>query len=140
MGNHTSAASVYTRSHPCPVAAFGVERPPIGAMGCGSSTVAVQGEVDMEGKARNGIVNLDVGKTDQVFKIILKCNSLQHLPPELQKFVFLTELDVSQNALTTLPPSLLSLERLSLLDISENKLKELPADIGKLSALKQIEG
>jgi len=84
------------------------------------------------------------------------------IPPEIQRFINLTELNLSGNpylcitahicslkaltklnlseiVLTQLPNHLLELPRLTNLDISKNKLTALPSEIGNLASLKELD-
>uniref|UniRef100_Q7KRY7-6 Isoform G of Protein lap4 n=1 Tax=Drosophila melanogaster TaxID=7227 RepID=Q7KRY7-6 len=77
-------------------------------------------------------------------KLGLSDNEIGRLPPDIQNFENLVELDVSRNdipdmSLTTLPADFGSLTQLESLELRENLLKHLPETISQLTKLKRLD-
>ena len=74
----------------------------------------------------------------QKTSINLQFSNLILLPPEIGKFINLTELNLYNNQLAMLPESLGNLINLTELDLSKNQLAMLPESFGKLINLTEL--
>ncbi len=69
--------------------------------------------------------------------LLVSGNKLKSLPPEIQYYKNLVEIDLSHNNLETFPENVLLLKKLEILKINHNKFVFVP-DLSNLTKLKQI--
>jgi Leucine-rich repeat (LRR) protein len=80
----------------------------------------------------------ELGKLQQLKRIILTNNQLKSLPPEIEKLTQLGTLVLSNNLFSSLPPVVVKLNNLNNLFISYNRLSSLPKEIGNLQNLAML--
>ncbi|ORY93241.1 hypothetical protein BCR43DRAFT_507662 [Syncephalastrum racemosum] len=72
-------------------------------------------------------------------ELVLYCQSLTWLHPNLSLLSQLQKLDLSGNYLTQLPDAIGSLQRLEVLHLQHNQLRSLPDTLGYLTHLKELD-
>ena len=81
----------------------------------------------------------EIGKLDQLEKLVIASNELPELPDAIYDLINLTELDLSNNKLEDLSPKVAQLRRLKKLNVTMNALIEVPASIGDLTSLAELD-
>ena len=69
-----------------------------------------------------------------------KCSGqlLTTIPPQVNQWKALIELDLTRNKITTIPDEVAAMEKLEILNLDHNPIVEVPTIIGKLSNLKWL--
>ncbi|CAI2361387.1 unnamed protein product [Moneuplotes crassus] len=75
---------------------------------------------------------------DTLKKLLLGCNNLEEITPEISQLENLQYLCINNNKLKYLPPEICELEKLKTLDVSDNNINSLPYELGNLRNLKRL--
>jgi len=102
-------------------------------------------ELDKEEEKTLNNLNMDTASNenwwDQVdmTKLILACNKISAISPQISNLCSLTVLDIHDNQLETLPDSIGELQRMSKLNLSHNRFKEIPQGIFMMKELRVLQ-
>jgi len=102
-------------------------------------------EMDKEEAKTLSNLNMDSNSTenwwDQVdmTKLILACNKISAISPQISNLCSLTVLDIHDNQLESLPDSIGELQRMSKLNLSHNRFKEIPQGVFMMKDLRVLQ-
>lgn len=102
-------------------------------------------ELDKEEEKTLNNLNMDSASNenwwDQVdmTKLILACNKISAISPQISNLCSLTTLDLHDNQLESLPDSIGELQRMSKLNLSHNRFKEIPQGIFLMKELRVLQ-
>lgn len=102
---------------------------------------------EMDKEEEKTLNNMDMNATsndnwwDQVdmTKLILACNKISVISPEISNLCSLTILDLHDNQLDMLPDSICELQKMSKLNLSHNRFKEIPEGVYGLKDLRVLQ-
>jgi len=75
----------------------------------------------------------------ELTKLILACNKISSISPQVSNLVSLGSLDLHDNQLEALPPELGALVNLKRLNVSHNRLETLPSEFFQLKELRHLQ-